>query len=69
MEAQVTKFANQMFFQLHQVRQIAPYLSYPYLVTVIHEMVTSKMDYSNSLYMNLPLRLTWKLQLVQNAVA
>lgn len=37
------------------------------LVTLTYAIFTSKLDYCNSLYAELPLRLSWKLQLVQNA--
>lgn len=36
-------------------------------VTCIYAMVTSKLDYSNELYIGLLEKSTWKLQLVQNA--
>ena len=34
-----------------------------------HALVVSRSDYCNALYMGLPLRLMWKLQMVQNAAA
>ena len=64
--ANVTRVA---FFHLRQARLLAPYLSAPDLATVIHAMVTSRLDYCNSLYAGLPLNLLRKLQLVQNAAA
>lgn len=36
---------------------------------MIHAIVTSKLDYCNSLFVGLPLDLIWKFQLVQNAAA
>lgn len=38
------------------------------LVMVVHVLVISNLDYYNMLYMVLPLKMVWKLQLVQNAV-
>uniref|UniRef100_A0A670J1P8 Reverse transcriptase domain-containing protein n=1 Tax=Podarcis muralis TaxID=64176 RepID=A0A670J1P8_PODMU len=69
MEAQITAITKAAFFHLRQAKQLAPYLSRPDLATVIHATVTSRLDYCNSLYMGLPLRLTQKLQRVQNAAA
>lgn len=60
---------NVMFLQLWQFRQLAPFLSQRDLTTVIHITVTSRLDYCNMLYVELPLKLTQKLQLVQNAAA
>lgn len=64
MEAQVTSVTKWVFYQLGQVRQLVPYLSHSSSAIVIHVMVTSRMD-----YMGLLLRLTWKLQMVQNEAA
>lgn len=58
-----------VFLQLWQFRQLAPFLSQRDLTTVIHITVTSRLDYCNMLYVELPLKLTQKLQLVQNAAA
>lgn len=38
------------------------------LAMVVHTLVTSSLNYSNALYMRLPLKMVQKLQLVQNAV-
>lgn len=64
-EAQVMTVAKLVFYRLLLVRQLTPYLSSCNLATVIYKTVTSRTDYCNSP----PLSLTWKLQLVQNAVA
>lgn len=68
MEAQITNIAKLVFYQLHKVRELAPFLSPSDLATVIHATVSSRVDYCNSLYAGLPLILIWKLQLVQKAV-
>ena len=69
MEAHVTTVARTAFFHLRQARLLAPYLSTEDLASVIHAMVTSRIDFCNLLHAGLPLSLTWKLQLVQNAAA
>ncbi|XP_070796004.1 proto-oncogene Mas-like [Pituophis catenifer annectens] len=55
------------FAQVHLVCQLRPFLDRDALCTVTHALVTSHLDYCNSLYMGLPLRCTRRLQLVQNA--
>lgn len=44
-----------------------PCQSHPDLATVIHATLTLRLNYHNSLYVDLTMRLTWKPQLVQNA--
>lgn len=51
------------------VRQLFPFLDPQDLATAILAMITSKLNYCNSLYVELPLSLTRILQLVQNAAA
>lgn len=50
MEAQVPSVARLVIFQLHQFRQLAPYLSHSDLVNVIPTMVTSTLDFCNQFY-------------------
>uniref|UniRef100_A0A670HZ87 Reverse transcriptase domain-containing protein n=1 Tax=Podarcis muralis TaxID=64176 RepID=A0A670HZ87_PODMU len=68
-EAQITATAKVTFFHLRRIKQLVPYLSRPDLATVIHATVISRLDYCNSLYAGLPLKLSQKLQQVQNAAA
>ena len=51
------------------IAQLRPYLDGGALATLVHALVISRLDHCNTLYMGLPLRLTRKLQMVQNAVA
>lgn len=59
MEAQVTRMSRVAFLQLRQVQQLTPSLSCFNIAAVIHSTVTSRLDYYNSFYVRLPLRLTW----------
>ena len=67
LEAQVASVAWSAFYQLRLVAQLRPYLDN--LASVVYALVTSRLDYCNALYVGLPLKTVWKLQLVQNAAA
>uniref|UniRef100_A0A8D2L5S4 Reverse transcriptase domain-containing protein n=1 Tax=Varanus komodoensis TaxID=61221 RepID=A0A8D2L5S4_VARKO len=69
LEAQVTAVARSTFFQLRLVYQLRPYLENDCLVTVTHALVTSRLDFCNTLYVGLPLKTIRILQLVQNRAA
>ncbi|XP_061477973.1 uncharacterized protein LOC133382302 [Rhineura floridana] len=69
LEAHVAAVARNAFYQLRLVAQLRPYLSREDLTSVVHALVTSRLDYCNALYVGLPLKTVWKLQLVQNAAA
>ena len=57
------------FFYLWQIAWRWPYLDTGALTTLVHALVISRLDHCNTLYVGLPLRLMWKLQVVQNAAA
>uniref|UniRef100_A0A8D2KSV3 Reverse transcriptase domain-containing protein n=1 Tax=Varanus komodoensis TaxID=61221 RepID=A0A8D2KSV3_VARKO len=67
LEAQVTAVARSAFLQL--INQLRPYLEYDCLATVTHALVTSHLDFCNTLYVGLPLKTVRTLQLVQNRAA
>ena len=69
LEAQVASVAQSAFYQLRLVAQLRPYLDRDDLASVVHALVTSKLDYCNALYVGLPLKTVQKLQLMQNAAA
>ncbi|KAF7243358.1 Collagen alpha-1(XXIV) chain [Varanus komodoensis] len=69
LEAQVTAVARSAFLQLWLINQLRPYLEYDCLATVTHVLVTSRLDFCNALYVGLPLKTVWILQLVQNRAA
>ncbi|KAF7237429.1 Motile sperm domain-containing protein 1 [Varanus komodoensis] len=69
LEAQVTAVARSAFFQLRLIHQLRPYLENDCLATVTHALVTSRLDFCNALYVGLPLKTVWILQMVQNRAA
>jgi len=69
MEKQVTSTCRSAWFQLHQVGKIRNYLSGDQTKSIIHALVTSKLDQNNSLLVGIPETLSSKLQKVQNAAA
>ncbi|XP_053224964.1 uncharacterized protein LOC128403862 [Podarcis raffonei] len=69
MEAQVKSVSRAVVYQLHLVRRLRPYLPADCLARVVHALVISRLDYCNALYVGLPLKVTRKLQLIQNAAA
>lgn len=50
---------------LQVLHQLHPYLDQEVLITVAHALVTSRLDYGNTFYEELPLKTIWKFQLVQ----
>uniref|UniRef100_A0A803SSU4 Reverse transcriptase domain-containing protein n=2 Tax=Anolis carolinensis TaxID=28377 RepID=A0A803SSU4_ANOCA len=69
LEPQVLAVARRAFAQLRLVRQLRPFLGRSDLATVVHALVTARLDYCNALYVGLPLKTARKLQLVQRAAA
>ncbi|XP_062825481.1 uncharacterized protein LOC134295910 [Anolis carolinensis] len=69
LEPQVSAVARGAFAQLRLVHQLRPFLGRSDLATVVHALLTSRLDYCNTLYVGLPLKTAQKLQLVQWAAA
>ena len=67
--AQVSVMTRSVFTQLKQAHQLCLFLEISDLATMMHALVTSHLDYCNTLYVGLPLKTVWKLQVVQNATA
>ena len=68
-DKQINSVVKGSFFQIRQISQIKPFLSTHDLEKVIHALITSRLDYCNSLYIGLPNACLSRLQLVQNAAA
>ena len=69
MSTHITKACSSAFFHLHKIRRIEKYLSVDSLHTIVHALITSRLDYCNSLMYGLPNVQISKLQRVQNAAA
>ena len=69
METQVASVVHTAFFHLWQIPRLQPYLDTGALTTLVHALVISRLDHCNVLYVGLPLKLMWKLQVAQNAAA
>ncbi|KAF7253513.1 Vacuolar protein 8 [Varanus komodoensis] len=69
LEAQVMTVARSAFLQLRLIHLLRPYPEENCLATVTHTLVTSRLDYCNTLYVGLPLKTVRILQMVQNRAA
>ena len=69
MDKQIRQVCKSAFHQLHNIRSIRKFLDRDALQTLVHVLVTSKLDSFNSLYSGLPVCQIMKLQRVQNAAA
>ena len=69
MKPHVINTCKSSFFHLHNIRRIRKYLSRDSTEKLIHEFVSSRLDYCNGLLYGLPKSLISKLQRVQNTAA
>ena len=65
----VTKISQACFFHIRDLRRIRPYLTLETASTIGAALVQSKLDYCNSLLLNLPSCEIDRLQFVQNSLA
>ena len=65
----ITKISQACFFHLRDLRHIRPYLSFNTASTIGTALVQSKLDYCNSLFINLPACELNRLQYLQNSLA
>ena len=65
----VKKVCKSSFFHLRNISRIRKYLTKKSVEVIIHALITTKLDYCNSLMYGLPKRLLSKLQSVQNSAA
>ena len=69
LEEHVSNTCKSAYFQIHCIGRIRKYLSTESAKTITHALVTSRLDYCNSLLFGLPNTLINKLQRVQNTAA
>ena len=65
----ITKLSQTCFFHIKDLRRLRPYLSLETASTIGASLVHSKLDYCNSLFINLPSTEIHRLQLIQNSLA
>ncbi len=68
-DRQINSVVKSSFFQLRLLSKAKPFLSFKNLEKVIHDFITSKLDYCNSLNTGISQTALSRLQLVQNAAA
>ena len=69
MDADITKTCAAAFYYLYNIRRIRRYLSKESTESLIHAFISSRLDYCNSLFYNIPAYQLEKLQRIQNAAA
>ena len=69
MNGHINKSSGTCFYHLHNIRRIRKYLTREATESLIHALITSKIDYCNSLLYGLPTSQINKFQRVQNAAA
>ena len=69
MENQVNKITKSAYFQIRNISKIRKNLDTETTKTLVPALVISKIDYCNSLLVNLPKKLLKKVQRAQNAAA
>ena len=65
----ITKISQACFFHIRDLRRIRPFLTLATATTIGSALVQSKLDYCNSLLLNLPACEINRLQFVQNSLA
>src|SRR5207245_4841784 len=65
----ISDVCRSSFYHIRQLRQIRASLDTNSAVLLANALVSSKLDYCNSLFYNLPAKFLNRLQLVQNALA
>ena len=65
----INSVVRSCYSYLRQIGHIRPFLTYHATATLVHSLVTSRLDYVNSLFVALPKCLIRKLELVQNRAA
>jgi hypothetical protein len=65
----ITSLSKACFFHIKDLRRIRPYLDLRTASTIATSLVHSKLDYCNSLFLNLSSNQLNKLQFIQNSVA
>ncbi len=68
-DSHISRICKTAFFHLKNISKLRPMLSMSNAEILIHEFMTSRLDYCNTLLGSCSARLINKLQIVQNAAA
>lgn len=68
-DKQISAVIGSSFFSLHSLTKIKSFLPKRSMETAIHALITSRLDYCNSLYFGISKSQMARLQVVQNAAA
>ena len=69
LEQQIKEVVKSCRFHMHALWQIRPYLTQYNAKLLVHASIISRLDYCNSLYVNMPMKQINKLQKVMNEAA
>ena len=69
MEKQINKTTKSAYFHIRNISKVRKFLDIETTKTLVHTLVISRIDYCNSLFINLPQRLLKKVQRAQNSAA
>ena len=69
LDEHIRKICSVAYFHLYSISKIKPFLSKTVLERLVHALITSKLDYCNSLLHGLPATKLDQMQRVQNAAA
>ena len=65
----ITYICKSCYHYLRNIRTVQPYLTTSSAKTIVHSVISAKLDYCNSLFVHITDFLITKLQCVQNAAA
>ena len=69
MDKHISYVCQSAFYQLRRIAEIRPFLTRAAAENIIHALITSRLDFCNSLFAGLPSSAIKRLQAVQNAAA
>ena len=69
LEDHVAQICKRCYLQLRKLSRLRRYLSRKSLETLVHSMISTQLDYCNSLFIGLPSFLVYRLQKIQNTAA